>query len=192
MEDLGEDFHPILNTLTTGPAPDAHATRAQNDLFARLSSMWRRMPRGGASADERGRGLEQFAVELLGQHFGVVDVRSRHQVGEVDIVCGNPHSDPFWSHLSGDIWVECKNTTAKATIEQVNTFIGKLVGSRCKVGLVLSVSGFTKDAMDRIKNLASNPGVPLVAPVSGRDIDLLLEHRTELQRFFKTAIRAVM
>lgn len=56
----------------------------------------------------------------------------------------------------------------------------------------MSVSGFTKDAMDRIKNLASNLGIPLVAPISGKDIDVLLEHRTELQRFFKTVIRAVM
>lgn len=194
LDDLGEDFHPILNTLTIGPTPSPSAATpgADIDPFARLASMWKRMPRRGATADERGRGLEQFAVELLGQYFEVVDVRSRHQIGEVDIVCENPHSDPFWAHLSGDIWVECKNTASKATIEQVNTFIGKLVGSRCKVGLVLSVSGFTKDAIDRIKNLASNPGIPLVAPISGKDIDLLLEYRTEFQRFFKTAIRAVM
>jgi len=89
------------------------------------------------------------------------------------------------------IWVECKNTEAKATIEQVNTFVGKLVESRWKLGFLLSVAGFTKDATERLKNVGNNPAIPLIVPISGRDIDELLHHRTELQRFFKASIRRV-
>jgi len=193
LDDLGDDFRqPLLGILQSRFTSSENSTEsAKLELFDQLREMWEAMPRKGATADARGRGLEQFAVNLLDSYFQVVDVRRRHQVGEVDVVCENTNSDPFWANYGGDIWVECKNAEAKATIEQVNTFVGKLVGSRWKLGFFFSVAGFTKDAMDRLKNAGTNPSVPLIVPISGRDIEEFLSYRTELQRFFKASIRRV-
>ena len=149
------------------------------------------MPRSGASADARGRGLEEFAVALLGTCFEVVDIRRHHQAGEVDVICENVNPGPFWANYPGDIWVECKNTEARATTEQVNTFLGKLMASRSHLGFFFSTAGLTKDAMDRLKIVASDRSAPLIAPVSGQDIEDLLEQRPDLPRFFKAIIRKV-
>lgn len=193
LEDLGEEFSQPLSEALQGrrASPEGQGNSPQEELFGQLSQLWKELPQKGATADARGRGLESFAVKLFGAYFEIADVRRRHQVGEVDVVCENVIADPFWANYGGDIWVECKNTEAKATIEQVNTFIGKLVGSRWKLGFFLSVSGFTKDAMNRLKNVGNNPGIPLIVPISGEDIEELLLHRTELQRFFKVSIRRV-
>jgi hypothetical protein len=193
LDDLGDDFRqPLLGILQSRFTSSENSTEsAKLELFDQLREMWEAMPRKGATADARGCGLEQFAVNLFDSYFQVVDVRRRHQVGEVDVVCENTNSDPFWANYGGDIWVECKNAEAKATIEQVNTFVEKLVGSRWKLGFFFSVAGFTKDAMDRLKNAGTNPSVPLIVPISGRDIEEFLLYRTELQRFFKASIRRV-
>jgi hypothetical protein len=160
-------------------------------LFAQLRQAWEAMPRKGASADARGRGLEQFAVALFGTYFEVVDVRPRRYAGEVDVICENLNADPFWASYSGDIWIECKNTEEKATLEQVNTFMGKLMGSRGNLGFFVSAAGFTRDAMDRLKTVASDRTIPLIAPITGNDIDEMLAKRTEPSRFFKSVIRKV-
>jgi len=62
---------------------------------------------------------------------------------------------------------------------------------RSNVGFFLSASGFTKDATDRLKSMASDRSVPPIAPITGRDIAELLQQHTDLSRFFKTAIRKV-
>ncbi|MFI6047220.1 restriction endonuclease [Nocardia sp. NPDC051321] len=201
LADLGTEFHrPLLQLLGVAPESSNNIVDAEDpndeavpeqELFNQLRKLWDEMPRTGSSAHARGHGLEQFAVTLLGSYFAVVDVRRRHQVGEIDVICEIVNSDPFWANYGSDVWIECKNTEQKANIEQVNTFVGKLVGSRWRLGFFISTSGFTKDAMNRLKNVGSNPSIPLVVPISGNDIDDLLLNRTELQRFFKTRIRSI-
>jgi hypothetical protein len=193
VDDLGADLRQtVLGILQGGSASSEEASEpAEGKPFAALRQVWDAMPRKGAPADARGRGLEQFAAALLGTYFEVIEVRRRLQAGEIDVLCENPNSDPFWASYSGDIWVECKNTERKATLEQVNTFLGKLMASRGNLGIFFSVTGFTKDAMDRLKAVASNRSIPLIAPITGTDIEELLAQRTDLARFFKAAIRNV-
>lgn len=194
LGDLGPDFHPALTGIlldgTVAATADTEGTPDGSPLSL-LRESWEAMPRSGASADARGRGLEEFAVALLRTYFEVVSIRRRHQAGEVDVICENLNSDPFWVNYPGDIWVECKNTEARATTEQVNTFLGKLMASRSHLGFFFATAGFTRDAMDRLKSAASNRSVPLIAPISGQDIEDLLEQRPDLSRFFKAMIRKV-
>ena len=193
LDDLGTDFRqPIMRILQDGSvSPGEAAEPVEEEPFAALQQAWDAMPRKGALADARGRGFEQFAAALLGTYFEVVEVRRRLQAGEVDVLCENPNSDPFWANYPGDIWIECKNTESKATLEQVNTFLGKLMASRGNLGIFFSVAGFTKDAMNRLKTVASDRSIPLIAPITGVDIDELLTQRTDLPRFFKAIIRKV-
>jgi hypothetical protein len=193
MNDLGTDFREaILEILQNGSgSPEEAASLPEGASFGELRQAWESMPGDGASADSRGRGLETFAVVLLGTYFEVIEIRHRGQAGEVDVICENLNPDPFWANYPGDIWVECKNTAEKATLEQVNTFLGKLMGGRSNLGFFLSASGFTRDATARLKIVASDRNVPLIAPITGRDITQLLQQHTDLARFFKTAIRKV-
>jgi hypothetical protein len=193
LDDLGADFHKaILEILREGSGSLGEAAQLPEEApFAGLRQAWEAMPRKGAPGDIRGRGLEQFAVAFLGTYFEVVAVRPRRQAGEVDVICENLNSDPFWANYPGDIWVECKNTEEKATLEQVNTFLGKLMASRGNLGFFLSTAGFTKDAMNRLKTVASDRTIPLIAPVAGDDIAELLEQHTDPARFFKSVIRKV-
>lgn len=135
--------------------------------------------------------METFAKDLFGAHFKVVKVRRHHRVGEIDLVCEMERVDPFWVYHGGDVWVECKNTENKATTEQVNTFIGKLVGSRYKLGFFLSASGFTRDAMKRMGEAAAGSASPLVVPITGEDIQQLINDRTEISQFFKESVRKI-
>lgn len=193
LDDLGADFRQTLvSILHDGSVSRQGAVvPVEGEPFDALRQAWHAMPRKGAPADARGRGLERFAAALLGAYFEVVEIRRRRQAGEVDVICENPNSDPFWANYPGDIWVECKNTEAKATLEQVNTFLGKLMASRGNIGIFFSAGGFTRDAMARIKTVASDRSVPLIAPIAGADIDELLTQRTDLARFFKAVIRKV-
>jgi hypothetical protein len=193
LDDLGPDFdEAVLGVLKEKPgAPGEAAQVHEEGPHAGLRQAWEAVPRKGAPTDSRGRGLEKFAVTLLSTCFEVIKVRSRLPVGEVDVIIENLNHSPFWANYPGDIWVECKNTEAKATIEQVNTFLGKLTGSRSNLGFFLSTAGFTKDAMDRMKIVASDRTSPLIAPVAGSDIDELLQQCTDPAVFFKSAIRKV-
>jgi hypothetical protein len=136
LDDLGTDFHEaILSILREEPGSPREAAQLPEEAsFAELLQAWEGMPRKGTSADSRGRALEKFAVTLLGTYFEVIEIRQRRQGGEVDVICENLNSDPFWANYPGDIWVECKNTDAKATLEQVNTFLGKLMGAAVTSG----------------------------------------------------------
>lgn len=55
----------------------------------------------------------------------------------------------------------------------------------------MSTAGFTKNAMDRMKIVASDRTSPLIAPIAGSDIDELLQQRADPAVFFKSAIRKV-
>jgi hypothetical protein len=193
LNDLGPDFdEAVVGIVKERPrAPGEFGQAQEGGPHAGLRQAWEAVPRNGATAGSRGRGLEKFAVTLLNTCFEVVKVRSRLPVGEVDVIIENLNHSPFWANYPGDIWVECKNTEAKATIEQVNTFLGKLTGSRSNLGFFMSTAGFTKDAMDRMKIVASDRTSPLIAPIAGSDIDELLQQRADPAVFFKSAIRKV-
>jgi hypothetical protein len=193
LDDLGADFRgAVLGIVQEKPGtPEEAAQLAKEVPYAGLRQAWEAMPRKGAPAHTRGRGLEQFAVALLGTCFEVIKVRPRQPAGEVDVIIENLNHSPFWANHPGDIWVECKNTEDKATLEQVNAFLGKLMGSRSNLGFFLSAAGFTKDARDRLKTVASDRTIPLIAPITGNDIDELLRQQTDPAVFFKSAIRKV-
>lgn len=193
LDDLGTEFREaILSILREEPeSPGEAAQMPEKAPFAELRRAWEAVPGKGAPADSRGRGLEEFAVALLGTYFEVIEIRRNRPGGEVDVICENRNPDPFWANYPGDIWVECKNTDAKATLGQVNTFLGSLLGGRSNLGFFVSASGFTKDATDRLKILASDRTIPLIAPITGNDITELLRQHTDPARFFKTAIRKV-
>ncbi|MCC4318675.1 NACHT domain-containing protein [Streptomyces malaysiensis] len=161
------------------------------DFYTDLQELWVSLPRRGAPVNSRGHALEEFAKKLFGSFFRVVETRLHHRVGEIDLVCEIENLDPFWASYGGDVWVECKNTESKASIEQINTFIGKLVGSRWRIGFFLSSSGFSRDAMRRVREAAANPAIPLIVPVSGDEIQHLIAERSALPRFFKKCVRKV-
>ncbi|MEE4594126.1 NACHT domain-containing protein [Streptomyces sp. DSM 41524] len=197
LADLGPHFQPVLRSLLPTSSTSTQEQRGGepgvtgSDFYVKLREQWASLPRKGAPSTERGTSLETFAKDLFGAHFKVVKVRRHHRVGEIDLVCEMERVDPFWVYHGGDVWVECKNTENKATTEQVNTFIGKLVGSRYKLGFFLSASGFTRDAMKRMGEAAAGSASPLVVPITGEDIQQLINDRTEISQFFKESVRKI-
>ncbi|MGW8062371.1 NACHT domain-containing protein [Streptomyces ziwulingensis] len=199
LGELGSQFLPTLREILKLDSLDSKPLEEQQpesgssdaDFYTALQERWVSLPRKGATANDRGRSWESFARKLFGAHFKVIEARHHHRVGEIDLICEMKKIDPFWVYHGGDVWVECKNTEDKATIEQVNTFIGKLVGSRWRIGFFLSTSGFTRDAARRMREAAASSTSPLIVPVTGNDIQQLIANRTDLSEFFKDCVRKI-
>lgn len=153
----------------------------------RLDEQWM-IARSSESSNERGRAFELFAVEYFGTFFEVVRHDLRTDLGQIDLLLENHADGLFWTDLGGDALVECKNLRARATISDVNAFLAK-VHKRLRFSFIVSASGFTSDARDRLK-LAVGESGPLVVPIDGDDIRPFLGADVESpEAHFKRLIR---
>jgi hypothetical protein len=107
---------------------------------------------------EKGDLLEKSVLDIFSQEHGF-GVRSKHHRGdeEIDILIINRQPDPFWLGLrSPVIIVECRNRFAKVRARDLRDFEAKLrnCGSLCRLGLMVSTSGFTRECSAAIKRLS--------------------------------------
>ena len=140
---------------------------------------------------EKGKRFEEFAVRFFCQSFHVVDSNRNTENGEIDIILENTGADPFWFEYGGDIFVECKNWDKSSPLKETAAFVNKVRMSRVRLGFFVSVSGFTENALRTLKNLVADKDAPLIVPISGEEIELMLEHREKFDLFFKDSIRKI-
>ncbi len=139
-----------------------------------LGKKWQEATQDGLPAGEKGKRLEEFAVELFGRVFKVVEKDLRTATEELDVVLEFPGRDPIWAQAP-TILVECKNWSAKVPQKEVSALATKGRLNACDLAFVLSVSGFTQDArmQARDHNLAEQAERRLVVLVSGADVEAL-------------------
>lgn len=148
---------------------------------------------GESDANRKGKKLESVLVKVIETTSGlvVVDRNVRTETEEIDIVVRNESPDPFWSKLSTHILFECKNWSSRVDKDSVVAFRDKLQERRgaVKVGYIIAVNGFTKDA--KIHMLRWSREDVVVVPVDRDDLQELIiskQSLTELRRLFEAEI----
>jgi hypothetical protein len=84
-----------------------------------------------------------------------------------------------------------KNWDSHIPLKEVAAFCHKVTQARVRLGFIVSVSGFTDDAIRTLRNQASNVNAPLIVPISGDDLKKLIRKRGQLDEFFKDKIREI-
>lgn len=186
---FGKEF---LDLLRSGGSHKEGARRGDadmHDVHKDLLRQWDEFCEAGLPSHEKGQRFETFAELLFGQVFKVVTRDLQTRRGELDLLLEIRELAVYWIQFGGDVLVECKNWATRRPVKEVNAFFGKVDQSRVKLAFMVSVSGFTKDAVEALRLRASNPTSALVVPVSGNEILGMLRARQDLNEFFKERIR---
>lgn len=156
-----------------------------------LKNMWIKVSENNITGQEKGKRFEVFVSELFGSFFKIVSCNLLTENGELDIILENYNTEPFWLEYGSDIFVECKNWNSHSPLKEVATFIEKVSSSNVKLGFFISMSGFTTDAIVKFKNNTINKQKPLIVPISGDDINELIDEKYNINQFLKDKIRNI-
>ena len=141
-------------------------------------------------AHQKGKLFENFVERLFRQCFDIVGLNTNTENGEIDIILGNVNADPFWAEWGGDILVECKNWSSSRPLKETAAFAQKVRMSRGRLGFFVSMGGFTEDAIRTLRNQVADREAPLIVPISGADVESMLNNREKFDPFFRRVIRS--
>lgn len=159
-----------------------------NDLL----ELWYGLEDKQLNSYEKGKIFEEFAIALFESFFNILSHNLNTQNGEFDIVMEQKSIEPFWSEYGGIILIECKNWSSNIPLKDIGSFHSKVLNSRAKLGIFISMSGFTKDAKRMAENIANSISNPLIVLISGKDIkDYLFSEKLDLNIFLKNIITEI-
>lgn len=141
-------------------APEKHSTKARGDALEELVDSLVR--------------TEEPDLKVLVKNYKTSEE-------EIDLVLRNGLGHPFWAALSSPILlIECKNWKGKAGVSALRVLESKMKdrGALARVGVFVSVSGFTKPFLVRLKSIQGETGV--IFPVSGSELRKILAERRRL------------
>jgi hypothetical protein len=124
-----------------------------------------------ASADDKGRALEELCSRLLSSIAGfTVTGRIRTETEEIDILILNGSEDPRLRREAAIILAECKNWMTKCGKNEFTLFRQKIENryQRSSLGLLISWNGFAGTVTKEMLR-GSRDGI-LVIPIAGDDI----------------------
>ncbi|HKO49972.1 MAG TPA: restriction endonuclease [Polyangiaceae bacterium] len=173
----------IFGNLAAGTSNFARAAQ-----FGRLEQM---LIATHAEQDghRKGRLLEDLlatVVEMPGANMAILEKRLRHADEELDLVLRNDLADSFWANFNSPIFIiECKNWQAKADVTELRILETKIDdrGSMCRVGVFVSLGGFTRPFLDRVRALQLK-GIT-VFPIDGEDLSSMVRGQTLLPEWLK-------
>ena len=157
---------------------------ARSIQFGRLETMLSSARDRDVDKQERGRRLEALVAALLDipdTGLALLEKRLKHADEELDLVLRNDLQEPFWRNFNSPlVLVECKNWTSRVDINELRVLETKMRdrGRLCNVGIFVSLSGFSKPFVQRVRELQQQ-GLT-VFPVEQRDIEELLRQRLSL------------
>jgi len=175
-----ERLFAVLASSDSGAGAEFWFARAA-DLLARLRAL--------ATDEEvttraRGDALESLVDALVHTEepeLLVLEKNFRTTEVEIDLVVTNGLKDPFWIALSSPlILVECKNWTERVGVPELRILESKIRdrGALCRIGIFVSLSGFTKTFLDRLKAVQADGGV--IFAVDGEDLVRLIAEKRRL------------
>lgn len=138
---------------------------------------------------EKGKLLEQVFVRLfqLDGSFVVVEHNVRTETEEIDIVVQPDTSSPFWSRVSPPmLLLECKNWKDKIGTKELQVFATKIENRPrllCRIGYLISISGFTDDAEKELIGYRARDFV--LATITAGHLKELIEKRTRISDLLK-------
>lgn len=151
-----------------------HALRA-DEREQRLAEAWV-AARTETDVNRKGLALEETMRLLLQTMPGFAHVRARLSNGaeEIDLLVRNASTDPFWSRQSDYLLVECKNWSGRVGARDFREFLTKMKNryGRCRLGLLVSMGGFTEKVRDEL--LSKREGDHLVLLIDHEGLDRLV------------------
>ncbi len=160
-------------------------------IHSKLRRQFSEIRESNLPSNEKGKKFERFAERFFRQTFNVVELNRNTENGEIDLILENTGTDPFWTEWGGDIFVECKNWNSSRPLKETALFSNKVRMSRGKLGFFVSVAGFTEDALRTLKNQVADKDAPLIVPITGDEIEVMLDHREKFDLFFRNVIRKI-
>lgn len=142
-----------------------------------------------ADHNEKGRLLEQIFVRLfqLDGSFIVLEHNIRTETEEIDIVVQPDTSSPFWSKVSPPmLLLECKNWKEKIGTKELQVFATKIENRPkilCRIGYLISISGFTNDAEKELIGYRARDFV--IATITSEHIEDLMKKRKRISDLLK-------
>ncbi|MBM0201953.1 restriction endonuclease [Micromonospora sp. STR1s_5] len=171
----------VLASFDNGLSRDFWFARAV-ELLGRLDTVARASD--SFSATSRGNALEGLVDALIrteSPELRVVEKNYRTSEEEIDLLLSNSLQDPFWiAHHSPLILIECKNWKAKAGVPELRVFESKIRdrSALCRIGIFVSLSGFTRPFLDRLKAFQLTGGV--IFAIDGAELRAIVESRVRL------------
>lgn len=158
------------------------------DALARLDAMAEEQDVHSTKA--RGDALETLFEAILKTEEPELEVREKNYKTaeeEIDMILVNGLSHPFWiAQSSPFVFVECKNWSKPVGVKEVKELEMKMVdrAAICKIGIFVSMSGFAKTALDRLKKVQSKDGI--IFAITGDDLRELITKKTRLTEWLRT------
>lgn len=154
---IPHDIKPLLKILAEQEipiSPDTRKTLVKHGLDRCLTA---------TSSNRKGKTLERLAHFMFGQiaDFRVLRCNWRTATEELDCVIQIRSISQLrcWAGLAAPhIIVEAKNRQEKTGQETISKLLGIMGGKRgtCRIGIFVSISGFTSDARDQVLRTASD------------------------------------
>ncbi|WP_309104957.1 restriction endonuclease [Microbacterium sp.] len=147
--------------------------------------------RDTANKKARGDSLEALIEALVaveGDALRLVEKNFRTAEEEIDLVLANSLARPFWtSFVSPLMLVECKNWTKALGVKDLRVFESKLSDRKgiARIGVFVSMSGFTRPFMVRLKTIQSS-GTGVIFAVGGDDVRSMVSDRVKLTDWLET------
>jgi Holliday junction resolvase-like predicted endonuclease len=164
--------------------------------FARAADLLGQLKRANASGTSlptkaRGDALESLVEAIMRieePELQIIEKNFRTQEEEIDLLLANGMSDPFWTGMGSPlIMVECKNWKEpnKPGVAELRVLESKMADRRsiCKIGIFISVSGFSDTFMTRLKAIQSDGG--MIFAVTGDNLSKLVEEKIRLTDWLK-------
>lgn len=118
---------------------------------------------------------EEPELQLVAKNF-----RTREE--EIDLILSNGLTHPFWlAQSSPIILVECKNWKSRVGVESLRVFESKMEdrAAAAKIGIFVSMSGYTKPFLERLKQIQGK-GVGIIYALDGGDLRTIIRHKKRL------------
>ena len=141
--------------------------------------------RANSTNKARGDALEALVdaiVRAEGPELELLERNFRTTEEEIDLILTNGLLHPFWAaQHSPIVLVECKNWAEPVGIDALRVFESKLEdrAGLARVGIFVSMSGFTKPFKERLKSIQSK-SVGVIFAVTGDDLRALVSKRQRL------------
>ncbi len=185
--EMGPHFLEMYSAFALRNPPEV----PKKDERGKLIEKWTRIVDAGVGPQEKGKLLEDFVINVFSTVFQVVHHDLLTDSGEIDIVLENTNQAPFWEEFGGDVFVECKNWSKKTPLKEVAAFCDKTNQLGVKLAFIVSVNGFSREALRTLRNHAINPNSSLIVPMTGDDLQRVVSETLDMTAFFKSKIREV-
>ncbi|MFE5805459.1 restriction endonuclease [Streptomyces sp. NPDC056491] len=144
---------------------------------------------GSQTTKARGDALEGLVESLLRTEepeLRVIEKNFRTSEEEIDVLVSNGLRDPFWSSQGSPlILIECKNWKSRTGVPELRVFESKVRdrGALCKIGIFVSLGGFTRPFLERLKSFQETGGI--IFALDGDDIAALVSEKMQVSEWLR-------